>query len=80
MYGTAGGGGGYRDDAYASSQAEPLTGGGARRRQVRAVFWFSFRMRCAPRWRIGCQFPSVVSPRAFALFITRALFLQHWLT
>ena len=36
MYGTAGGGGGYRDDAYAGSQAEPLTGGGARRRQVRA--------------------------------------------
>ena len=57
MYGTAGGGGGYRDDAYAGSQAEPLTGGGARRRQVRTgtlCVGMAFR-------RIGCQFPSAVT-------------------
>ena len=59
MYGTGGGGGAYRDDAYAGSQAEPLTGGGgARRRQVRTDTF------CALAWafrRIGCQFPSAVT-------------------
>ena len=46
MYGTAGGGGGYRDDVYASSQAEPLTGGAARRRQVRVPWFFSLSFAC----------------------------------